>query len=255
MNSEFPWNAISIIPHPPSHVEEAGILYEADFRDILPSVPPNSIDLIVTDPPYGIDYRGYKKRKGRHQTGRDQNLVANDSRFEALSMLESLSRNAARLLKPGGCLCCCAPMGGRHSSLFGQWIRIVDEYLTPKETVVWDKKNIGLGGHYRKSYEVVLVARKSGGPCKWNGGRATSNVYRHPRACSRPGVHPTPKPEALMGHFIELHSDQGDIVLDPFTGHGTSLVAARRLKRRFLGIELVPEYCAATATRLAESSA
>lgn len=251
--TDFPSDVISKVQVPPYFVEEGGVLYESDYRSVLTDLPINSIDLIVTDPPYGINYRGFNKLREKGQKRNQHNLIVNDSKLEALNLLESLLRHAARLLKPGGCLCCCAPTGGRHSSLFGQWIRIVDEHLTLKEIVVWDKNHIGLGGHYRKCYEAILVATKPGGPCKWHGEMVTSNIFRHPRIFRRSGDHPTPKPEALMGHFIELHSDPGDIVLDPFAGHGSTLVASQQRNRKYLGVELISEYCAATAVRLEES--
>jgi DNA modification methylase len=63
--------------------------------------------------------------------------------------------------------------------------------------------------------------------------------------------HPTPKPIQLAIHFIQLHSEPGDIVLDPFCGHGWGCVAAKMLGRRYLGIDISEDYCRTARERLA----
>ncbi len=256
MGNEITAELIHQVRTPPCHVDEQGILYQSDFRDVLEDVPANSIDLIVTDPPYGINYQGCNLhqsrigKQGSHRRKSMKNWVLNDSFHEALNLFECLLRHSSRVLKRGGCFCCCTPGGGRHSKVFTTWARLVDDTLSLKETVVWDKGRLGPGGHYRKGYEFILVGVKPGGRCTWNGGMTSSNIVRHRRVNRKASDHPTPKPESLMRHFIGLHSDEGDMVMDPFAGHGTTLVAAKQMNRRFLGIEIVPEYCFVAVERL-----
>jgi len=101
-----------------------------------------------------------------------------------------------------------------------------------KQMVVWDKGPMGMGWHYRRSYETVLVAQKPGAACRWED--TTSQIEN----IIRPGAHgirkiipskehhPTPKPDEMAAHFIQLHSQADDIVVDSFMGHGGTGVAA-----------------------------
>ena len=67
--------------------------------------------------------------------------------------------------------------------------------------------------------------------------------------------HPTEKPINLFGHFIELHSQKGEVILDPFLGSGTTAVACERLGRNWIGIEIDPEYCKIAEKRVAAERA
>jgi site-specific DNA-methyltransferase (adenine-specific) len=118
--------------------------------------------------------------------------------------------------------------------------------------VVWDKGPIGMGWRYRRSYETVLVASKPGGNMRWfDETHKVENVIRHIRkVIPQKSDHPTPKPVALAEHFIRLHTQEAETVLDPFMGHGPTLVAARNLNRKAIGIELEEKYCEIAAKRL-----
>ena len=114
---------------------------------------------------------------------------------------------------------------------------------------------MGMGWHYRRSYETVLVANKSGGKCKWYGGKTVENIIRPgdygiAKIIPSCDQHPTPKPVGLPAHFIGLHSQPGEVILDPFCGGGSTLRAAKNLGRRAIGVELFDEWCDATANRL-----
>lgn len=126
----------------------------------------------------------------------------------------------------------------------------MDKILKFKQAVVWDKGGLGMGIHYRRNYEFMLVAQRPGGPCTWNGGKNTPNVFRIPKIIPQADEHPTAKPIQLMQWFIHLHSNPGDVVVDPFAGHGPTLVAAKSLGRDFIGIELEPSYVAICKERL-----
>jgi DNA modification methylase len=115
---------------------------------------------------------------------------------------------------------------------------------------------MGMGWHYRRSYETVLVAQKRGGACKWyDKSKRIENIIR-PGAFGIKKLipsaedHPTQKPVALAQFFIKLHTQPGDIVLDPFFGSGSTGVAAKKLSRHFIGIELSAEYVKMASDRL-----
>jgi DNA modification methylase len=124
-----------------------------------------------------------------------------------------------------------------------------------KKMVIWDKGPMGLGWHYRRSYETVLVANKSGGACKWYGSNTIENIIRPgdygiKKIIPQADDHPTPKPIQLPMHFISLHSKKNDTVLDPFCGHGTTLRAAKDMNRKAIGIEIEEQYCDISAQRM-----
>lgn len=124
----------------------------------------------------------------------------------------------------------------------------MDEHLDFKQMVVWDKGPMGMGWHYRRSYETVLVAQKPGAACKWHDDSgAIENIIRPGHKGIRKIIpqaddHPTPKPVELAAHFVALHSQRGDVVLDPFMGRGWVGIACTRADRRFIGIEIDPEH-------------
>lgn len=128
----------------------------------------------------------------------------------------------------------------------------MDEAIGFKQAVVWDKGGLGMGWHYRRNYELVLVAEKPGAACKWYGGNSIANVVRLNGIKPTEKDHPTPKPVGLPARFIEWHSLPGDLVLDPFMGGGSTLEAAKSAGRRCIGIEVEERWCEVAAKRLAQ---
>lgn len=117
---------------------------------------------------------------------------------------------------------------------------------------VWDKRGRGpgMGWRFRRDYEMIMVAHRSGGKLAWVSERAFSNILT-----VRPvpnDHHPTTKPTALPGFFIDHCTTKDDLVLDPFMGSGTTLVAAKDMGRCAIGIELEERYCEAAAKRLSQ---
>lgn len=131
---------------------------------------------------------------------------------------------------------------------------MMDKVFEFKQMVVWDKGPMGMGWHYRRSYEVVLVGQKPGAACRWfDDTSKVENIIRHiPKIIPSATEHPTVKPIALMAHFVGLHSQEGDTILDPFMGSGTTLRAAKDLHRKAIGIEIDERYCEIAANRLAQ---
>lgn len=136
----------------------------------------------------------------------------------------------------------------------------MDDVLSFKQMVIWDKGKIGMGWHYRRSYETVLVASKGKGKARWyDESHRIENVIRPGdygirKIIPRADQHPTEKPSALAAHFIRLHTQPGDVVLDPFMGSGTTGLAAAELGRSFIGIEKDPRYFTLAKRRLKGAS-
>lgn len=232
---------------------------------ILPTLPDKSVDMIFTDPPYGLmnnaggDFTSRREvalGTGTYIPKEDDRPVIGDEIADDIFYV--FAKEAARLLKPGSCLCCCAGGGAAVSKrIVGKdidpvpvcvkWIPILVSTpgLNFKHMIIWDKGPIGIGWHYRSSYEVVLVAQKTGASCRWyDTSHKVENVIRHVRKVPQTkNRHPVEKPAALAAHFIGLHSKPGDVVLDPFCGHGSTGVAATNMERKFIGIDIDPGYC------------
>lgn len=237
-------------------------LYHGDARDILPTLAAESVDFIFTDPPYGHNNNNGDLAHRREAalgvlppgaTAPEGRPIANDGP-EANGLVRWFYGEADRLLKKGCCCCCCCAGGGGPDPQFARWSLWMDEAIGFKQMVVWDKGGLGMGWHYRRNYEVVLVGEKPGAACKWYGGNSTANVVRFPGIKPQEHDHPTPKPLQLPEWFMQLHSAPGDLVLDPFTGGGTTLRAAKNLGRRAIGIEIDERWCEMTAQRLGQES-
>jgi DNA modification methylase len=125
---------------------------------------------------------------------------------------------------------------------------MMDEHLSFRQQVIWDKGKMGMGWQYRRSTECVLVATRGKGKMHWyDRSRRVENIIRPgdygiKKIIPKAGDHPTPKPVSLASHFIRLHSRGRHLVLDPFLGGGSTAEAAIQRGRRFLGFELDREH-------------
>lgn len=132
----------------------------------------------------------------------------------------------------------------------------MNEVFEFKQMIVWDKGPMGMGWHYRRSYETVLVGMKNGAKCAWyDDSKAIENIIRPGdygirKIIPQADEHPTAKPWKLAAHFIRLHTQKGQVVLDPFMGHCPTGVAAMRLERGFIGIELDEKHFYASVKRI-----
>ena len=230
-------------------------LYLGDCLDILPTLAVASVHLVITDPPYGHNNNNngdlIHKREaalGRPYSASQQAArpIANDG-AEANDLFRATLPELNRLLASKGCCCCCCCGGGGPDPQFARWSLWLDEVFDFKQMVVWDKGPMGMGWHYRRSYETILVAEKRGGSRWYDETNAVENIIRPGQYGIRKIIpsandHPTPKPPALAAHFARLHSQAGDVVLDPFMGRGWVGEAVIPMGRKFVGIEIDAEH-------------
>ena len=239
-------------------------IYNVDALTLLRAMPDESVDMIFTDPPYGHNNNNgdliHRREAALGQLPSDVSNprpIANDG-TEANALFQACLPEFRRVLVPGGCCCCCCCGGGGPDPQFARWSLWLDKYLDFKQMVVWDKGKMGMGWHYRRSYETVLVGQKPGAACKWyDTSNAIENIIR-PDSNIRKIIplahqHPTEKPVSLAAHFIRLHTRSGELVLDPFAGGGSTLVAAKLLGRSFIGGEIAPEFVDMARRKLGES--
>lgn len=211
----------------PYYADESVTLYHGDCRDILPEL--ESVDLVLTDPPYGINY------VSNYTVGRGARPITNDGARLAVA----LQRAVIPLLR------------ANHVLWFTRWDVWPDVWmeLGPwfplRGMLVWDKGDPGMGdlSHWGPSYELIASA----GYGRIGGGRDQS-VLRYPKPPAAGRAHPTEKPDALLRYLIGKLGAQ--TVLDPFAGAGSTLLAARAVGVRAVGVEITERFCEVIARRL-----
>ena len=232
----------------------------SDALALLRKLPDGCVGLVWIDPPYGnnngVDDLASARARDKVAGGRQSGAIvpiANDDRESWAMLMPQVLKEINRVLKPDGCCCCCCCCGGGPSPVFAQITFWLDQYHDFFQAVVWDKsaRGNGLGWRYRRNYEFVMVSHKRGGKLRWNKDRkARPNVLNY-----RPtdnALHPTQKPELLVEEFILNHTYAGDLVLDCFMGSGTTLVAAQKLGRHYIGCDISADYVALAQKRLAK---
>ncbi len=225
----------------------------------MAEIPDNAVALAFTSPPYNVgkDY--------------DDDLALE----EYLALIEGVAREVYRVLLPGGRYVVNIANLGRTpyiplTALF--WQVHLEAGFLPMGEIIWQKAE-GAGNscawgswqsakapRLRDVHEYLLVMAKMS-PTRPDKGEsdigrdefleATTSVWRIPPESARRVGHPAPFPVALAERVIRLYSYVGDVVLDPFAGSGTTLVAAARNRRRWVGYDIVPEYCQLAEQRLA----
>lgn len=253
-------------------VEENGHIYAfvkgriklicGDFLNV--ELQENSVDLLVTSPPYnvGIEYEDF------------QDKITYD---EYLSFSEAWLRKAFKLLKDDGRICLNIPLDKNKSgqqSVYSDVLQIAKDIgYKYHSTIIWNEGNIskrtawGSWLSARAPYviapvEVIVVLYKKYWK-KLKDGKSditreefiqwTNGLWTFPGESKKKIKHPAPFPEELPKRCIKLFSYVDDLVLDPFVGSGTTLVAAIKLGRRAIGVEISKKYCELSRKRIEEA--
>lgn len=216
-------------------------ILQGDCNQLLKQIPPNSVEAIITDPPYGTASESKVSKVG-------SNLVEFNISWDGELPLEWIPL-AAKALKPGGSIMVFTD----KLSVKTIWDNLKQAGLTPLQTIYWKKTNPP--PQPRKNFcsaiETAILARKRGKVLCWNGGGSTHNVFEYPIVTGPDRTpHPTQKPLALMQKLISLVTNPGDTVLDPFVGSGTTAHAAYNLDRNFIAFEKDPIYWGIAYERL-----
>jgi DNA modification methylase len=229
---------------------ENGVLYHGDCLEILPHLEPESVTLLITDPPYGHKNHNGDLNSGLNKLrGIEDKPIQNDSADKMRMVVDGMLKEAIRVLKKDCCCCCCCCGGGPKPTF--SWVakRLDSCGLEFFHSVIWDKKNPGLGWRFRRQHEMLMFSHRVGGRLSWNEDiKAIPNIIQaYP---PRVRLHPNEKPLPLWRQIIEATSNAGDIVLDPFFGSGTTAVTCDELGRKWIGIELEEKYCEISAKRI-----
>jgi site-specific DNA-methyltransferase (adenine-specific) len=234
-------SAVAVRAWPTPFFERDGCaLYLGDCRELLAVLSSESVDLVVTDPPYGI---GARPSGMRVRALAIDSIANDDSTVVGYAGLTA----ARRVLRPS-----------RHLYTFGPFDLSRAGSFGARVDLVWDKAMHGMGNlalPWGPSHEPIHFGVRGEGKqneAKHGGllARRRGTVLRYPRASTSAVRWVGEKPVALLRELIEVSSRSGEIVLDPFAGSGSTLVAALVEGRRAIGIELSPKACEIAAERL-----
>jgi DNA modification methylase len=189
-------------------------------------------DMMLTDPPYNVNYEGATK---------DKLKIANDS-MSAESFYKFLLdfyKSSFEYLKNGsGVYIWHAP-----SEIINFAKSYVEAGFLLKQQLIWVKNQLVMGRQdYQWKHEPCIYGWKPGDSHNWYSDRKQTTVLEFNKPL-RNGEHPTMKPIGLFGYQIQNSSKKGDIIIDPFGGSGTTMVAAHQLNRRGYLMEYDPKYC------------
>jgi len=242
----------------PYYSEDGITIYHGDCREVLPMLPPESVDVIWTDPPYGHGNADGDLLSRRAEAVGDgfaskHTPIANDRPETMRIVVDAMLTEASRLLKHDCCCCCCCCGGGGPSPTFA-WVaqRMDTGGLQFFHSVIWDKRNPGMGWRFRRQHEMIMVAHRVGGTLKWNDdAKSIPNIISiYPE---RDRLHPNEKPVELTRIFLACVSASGDMMVDPFAGSGSALIAAKIEGLQAIGVEIEERYCEIAAKRLSQS--
>ena len=213
-------------------------ILQGDCLEVINKIEPESIDACITDPPYGIDYQS----AWRIDKSQWKPKIKNDK----LPFIWFLY-GAFKAVKEGGSLIC-----------FCRW-DVQDAFKSAIEwsgfsvesQVIWDRGVHGMGdlkGSFAPRHDVIWFAVK--GKFQFSGDRPMS-VIKSKRVDPDKMLHPNEKPVGLMSYLVDAVTPRGGLVLDPFAGSGTTLLASEQMGRDSIGIEISEEYCETIKRRMA----
>ena len=203
------------------------VIYCADCRDILSRIPDGSIDLVLTDPPYGINFTAENYEKHNYKRGTAKVRVTEI-------------------------------MQGDDGNLDVSWLFDYPKFIvwgfphikSDKATgwFIWIKREDNAPNPMGNPLEMALSNCWSGFHwkyCLWVGYMIASGEQRFD--------HPTQKPNQIIEYLLNKYSESDNLILDPFLGSGTTAVCAKKLGRKCIGIEIEKKYCEIAIKRLAQS--
>lgn len=199
-------------------------LYNADCLEVVDSLPAQSVDLVLTDPPYSAPTAvAFGRENARSIT--DLNVQAH--------YMKSCAAGWKRVGKPDLRLLvfCDDDYYPVLHTVFYPW--------PFRQMAVWDKGRIGMGRGFRRRHELIIHATSQGGGDLnlWDGVTSHQSVLEFAPVANDERVHGAQKPLDLIEHLVRAGSDAGDLVFDPFMGSGTTGVACAKHGWRFVGIE------------------
>ena len=200
-------------------------LLHGDCFELLKDIPDESVDMILTDPPYGMNFQSSHRKTKYEKIKGDSNL----------DWLDDFVNEIYRVSKPNTSHYVFCSF--HHIDKFKQ---AIEKKFKVKNILTWVKNNTSMGdlkGDFAPKTEFIIFFHK---------GRRLINGKRDPNVLefkkTRNELHPTQKPVDMTEYLIGKFSDEGDVILDPFMGSGTTAIACLNTNRNFIGFELDKGY-------------
>lgn len=228
--------------------DDSTSLYLADSLILLNEMPENSFDMIFADPPYFLSNGGISCQSGKQVSVNKGDWDKGLSLEEKHAFNRAWIRECKRVLKPNGTIW----IAGTFHNIYSIGMALEQEGYKILNNITWQKKNPPPNLACRcftNSTETILWARPEKKKPHYfnyalmkeqNGGKQMKDVWTGtltPKREKSEGKHPTQKPEYLLERIILASTQEGDEILDPFVGSGTTAVVAKRLGRRCVGID------------------
>ena len=204
-----------------------------DCLERMKEIPDGSVDMVLTDPPYGMDFQSNRRNEKYAKMKNDSCLNWLD--FFSDELFRVSAENTAHYV-----FCSFHNVDKFKQSL--------EKNFKIKNILIWEKNNTSMGdlkADFAPKYEMIIFIQKGR---RLINGKRDPNIMRFNRTGNK--LHPTQKPVDLIEYLIEKFSDKGDTVLDPFMGSGSTGLACVNTNRRFIGIELDPDYFAIAKQRI-----
>ena len=227
-------------------------LYNGDCLEFIKTIESNSVDLILTDPPYNIAQysTGNIPLPGRTELNNDIGSW-DEKTIEPISFVDEFKR----ILKPTGNI-----FVFTSYNLIGKWHEAFDPEYDTFQYFMWHKTNptpkIYKNG-FLNSCELIVCMWDKGHTWNFSTQNEMHNFFESPICMGKERLkspkHPAQKPVKLLSHLIKIASNENDVVFDPFMGVGSTGVAAKSLNRSFIGCEIDSQYFAAAQQRINET--
>jgi site-specific DNA-methyltransferase (adenine-specific) len=204
-----------------------GTFLHGDCLELMRELPSGSVDMICTDPPFGMDYQS-----NRRIVGEQHAKIAGDKDLGWLPEFVDESYRVAADNTAHYFFC-----SFHKIDVFKQEL---ERHFKVKNLLVWDKNNHGTGdlkGDFAPKVEFCWFVHKGRALLR---GKREPNIFRFARTANE--LHPTQKPVDLMYYLIEKFSDPSHLILDPFAGSGTTAIAAENAGRKWICMERDPTY-------------
>ena len=225
--------------------DDSAVIYCADCKDILPYFPGKCFGLVLTDPPYGINFVP-QRVSSREKHG--DIPIANDelNGAEWLDWFHPLNELIYSKLKDNSVA---YYFSGFNPYYYYYYYSMLNVGYEIKANLIWVKEIFGMGYHFRRQYEQILVGFK-GSPLVPK--QAMSDVIFSNRVNSKTILHSCQKPEELINKLALQYTNTDSLIFDPFLGSGTTTYCANKLNRKSIGIEISEKYCKIAKNRLAQ---
>lgn len=230
-------------------MNQGNVILNVDCLIGMKDIPDESIDCIVTDPPYRVQARGNAGNSG----GMLQTKLFMKGKVFAHNDIdiEDYLPEFYRVLKEGThCYIMCNQLNLIH------FLKVIDDsefHFT--KSLIWDKQNKIMGKYYMSQFEYILFLRKgSGRPINDCGSSDLISIPNiKPKDKNGNNIHDSSKPVHLFQHLILNSTKVGDLVLDPFMGSGTTAVACVNTDRKYIGFEIDAKYYDACVKRIKDT--